>query len=773
LEHRQLFSKPFGTPDSKFGTGGFASITIPNANRSLTFGQVATDAEGDIYAAGSGGIARFTPAGVVDDSFGNAGLAPLPSGDSLVAEAVDPQGELDVLLTASSGTLLARYTSSGALDVSYGRGGIAQVTADSSFTPKALAVQADGKPTIAGTESTSEGGAEMRVLRLNADGSVDTAFGNGGAFSASLGTSTSSYTPIVDDVVAGIFALANGDILVGGGSAQSHAGGTEASGYFAAARITPSGQLDVTYGSGGIARDPTGSVDLSSGQPTCFDARSDGSVVFACNYLAAAANASGAFEYKVGEPTDGIGGGPLLGVAALGDGRAVLIGQTIFAAHYEDPLINALATDLTMVPLASNGTPGQTVTTYDASTDSSTLATASSSAETFAPTGASIFVAPSGRFLVGAVTAGGGGYSLEEVDEGSASASRTDAFADGTTNSIAVPGANFGGDDGTEFALDLAYFDSRTQSLMFAQRLNNGLWDSPIAVDKTKGAGEYLSLADDSNGNPAVAYYDAKTRSLRFASSSNGGISFKITTLDSGDNVGLYPSLVFNGTTPEIAYYDETAGTLKFATRNSKNRWVISTIDSAGNVGQYATAGVNTPYHRPRFTVAYLDSTRGEIKWAQLTADGTWAIKVAAKARKGVASLSMAYSDSGEPSIVYYDIARKELRETDYLNNSFTPTTIGADQGQYAVAVAGPTDDDFPNATAVFAYDPRDDSLLLYPDGDIPSESSTVLENGGRFVGLAVELNGRTAGDYATAELAYVDSSTGELEVGAIAFSSD
>jgi len=776
LEHRLLFSKPFGTPDPTFGTGGFASVDIPSASSStLTFGQLVVDSAGNIYAGGSAGIARLTSAGAVDDSFGSAGLAALPSGDMFIAEAVDPQGGIYALLKSSGSSLLADYTSAGVLDTSYGQDGIVQVTSDTNFTPTCITVQSDGDPIIAGTATISTGsgssatkGAEMRVLRLNADGSLDSSFGTDGSLSAYMGTST-SLTPIISDEVAGVKTLPNGDILVGGGSASLTSGGAGETPYFAAAEITPSGELDSAYGADGIAISPIpGTLNYGSTHlyVTGFDARSDGSVVFAgsiypfaesgTNY-AAAADASGTFDYDVTLSSDAIGGGRVFGIAALGDGRSVVISGDYYYPFGLDA--SPLGDDVALTPIASDGTPGQTVTTYNASTDSSTLSSASS---------ASIVVAPSGRIVVGAVAINGGGYSLEQVDEGTASAPRTDNFADGTINSIAIPGyvldestSDYGSSPG--FAVDLAYYNSTTETLMFAQRLNNGLWDAPITVDSTEGAGEYLSLATDSNGNPSIAFYDKKSESLKFASSTNGGRSFKITTLDASGNVGLYPSLVFNNDTPELAYYDETDGTLKFATTNSKGKWVVSTVDSKGNVGREASIAL-TP--SGRVSIAYLDSTLGEIKWAAQNANGTWEFKDAAKVHQGTDAISMTYSPDSEdlefnqdPVIVYHDLASNELRETVY-NNRFTARTIATDEGQYVGVAPGLGDDQ--TLSAVFAYDKATDSLVVYPGGEDPPYSSTIVDGGGRYVTVVED---GIVGGLRIVLAAYVDSATGDLEV--------
>src|SRR5437667_352022 len=56
-----------------------------------------------------------------------------------------------------------------------------------------------------------------------------------------------------------------------------------------------------------------------------------------------------------------------------------------------------------------------------------------------------------------------------------------------------------------------AYFDSPTQVLNYAYRAPNGIWNSPITIDSTAYAGQYLSIGADNNGNPGIAYFVGST----------------------------------------------------------------------------------------------------------------------------------------------------------------------------------------------------------------------------------------------------------------------
>ena len=104
-----------------------------------------------------------------------------------------------------------------------------------------IETQDDGKILAAGSEATSNAASAITpsLYRFNADGTVDTAFGNGGrAVHKFTGNSAGSFY--------GIKVLDDGRILVTGVSSTIHG--------FGAMQFLSNGQLDTTFGNGGIAR---------------------------------------------------------------------------------------------------------------------------------------------------------------------------------------------------------------------------------------------------------------------------------------------------------------------------------------------------------------------------------------------------------------------------------------------------------------------------------------------------------------------------------------
>lgn len=95
----------------------------------------------------------------------------------------------------------------------------------------AVAHQTDGKVVVAGTT-----GDDVLVARLNTDGTFDSTFGQGGRRLIDFGAV---------DVATGVVILGDGRIVIGGYTVGSDGGD------FVAARLTPSGADDTTFGPAG------------------------------------------------------------------------------------------------------------------------------------------------------------------------------------------------------------------------------------------------------------------------------------------------------------------------------------------------------------------------------------------------------------------------------------------------------------------------------------------------------------------------------------------
>jgi uncharacterized delta-60 repeat protein len=181
-----------GSLDASFGSSGFAEIIAGGSD----FGRaVAIQSDGKILVAGYRGsyvqapssdsklvVARYSSSGVLDTTFGAGGKLTLETAGSAAGSILlQPDGK--VLVGGSTGWKFSvwRLLSNGAVDGAFGSGG--RVEANTlGGEAKALARQPDGKIVVAGWafNSSLSYQAWFYLVRLNANGALDTSFGNGG-----------------------------------------------------------------------------------------------------------------------------------------------------------------------------------------------------------------------------------------------------------------------------------------------------------------------------------------------------------------------------------------------------------------------------------------------------------------------------------------------------------------------------------------------------------------------------------------------------------------
>ena len=205
---------------------------------------------GAALGLGAGTASASGTAGALDGTFGHGGIVSTDVG-SPSAAALQSNGDIVVAMAGSGpGAGLVRYLPNGARDTSFGEGGFAALpdTGISSFEPR-LAVQSDDKIVLAG-EATSANGtnSSFDVIRLNANGTVDTGFGSGGVATTTF--------PVFNASVQGAQAVLiqpDGKILAGGENITGNPSGTTRAPetFGALARFNANGSIDTSFGTGG------------------------------------------------------------------------------------------------------------------------------------------------------------------------------------------------------------------------------------------------------------------------------------------------------------------------------------------------------------------------------------------------------------------------------------------------------------------------------------------------------------------------------------------
>lgn len=210
---------------------------------------------GDINMGDGLGWARYSPEGKIDSTFGVYGIASvIPPGDLLATNdlAVLPDGRIVAGFkgTGSTNMGVIRLLPNGAIDNSFNHTGITGYYGGRWLTYcKALCLQPDGKVLLAGF---SDSGI---VARFTLSGSLDTTFGHKGA------------VRLACSELGGIALAPDGKILAAVNDDSC----------FLIFRCLPDGQLDTTFGTGGILRSRPDST--GNNRVRCIALQPDGKIL--------------------------------------------------------------------------------------------------------------------------------------------------------------------------------------------------------------------------------------------------------------------------------------------------------------------------------------------------------------------------------------------------------------------------------------------------------------------------------------------------------------
>ena len=244
-----------GILDTDFGTAGVAVLSgFVNSSfssiRGFSDGHIVVTGAATSFAPQSGPVmARYTPDGVLDNAFGDGGVAFSAFNDSFSSSGGIIEGDGSALVAGSiargnpfeADPAVVRLLPTGALDAGFGSNGLATVMTGQLFSI-AAGVTRDGAGRIVGggtALNSTSGFREAFALRLLPDGTPDAAFGTNGV------ATTLGGTPLADGGPA--VAQADGKVLIVGST------GTSALRDPAVFRFTEGGEPDATFGSGGSA----------------------------------------------------------------------------------------------------------------------------------------------------------------------------------------------------------------------------------------------------------------------------------------------------------------------------------------------------------------------------------------------------------------------------------------------------------------------------------------------------------------------------------------
>jgi hypothetical protein len=201
-------------------------------------------------------------------------------------------------------------------------------------------------------------------------------------------------------------------------------------------------------------------------------------------------------------------------------------------------------------------------------------------------------------------------------------------------------------------------------------------------VHSTIAPGDFPSATLDSLGNLVVSYYDVLAGDLKVGTRSGGVWSFQ--TIDAAGRVGLYSSIARVVGGLAIAYSDSTKGRLKYAERIGGGAWAVRTVDSSGIVGQFASMTARGSTRG----ISYYDASHGDLRFA-IRSGGVWTSTIVDSADDvgGYTSQRPALSGYG---VAYYDFTNHDLKYAWMTSGPWHVEGVSApgDVGMYASAVA-------------------------------------------------------------------------------------
>lgn len=236
-----------GTLDTTFGNNGVYRYIGPSG---IYFGirNIAVQIDGKIVIAGNEydnlninfAALRLNSNGTIDTSFNGTGKVTkdINQYDDIRNVIIQTDGKIilagDTQLNPNVMSYVAiRYNANGSIDSIYGVAGVANINDGSSNKLAGAAIQNDGKLILTGTSSY-----DVKTVRLNTNGTLDTTFNGTGRVITSLAT----------DETKSVAIQADGKIVVAGYKYDSTLHTSE----FFLIRYNTNGALDTTFNSTGV-----------------------------------------------------------------------------------------------------------------------------------------------------------------------------------------------------------------------------------------------------------------------------------------------------------------------------------------------------------------------------------------------------------------------------------------------------------------------------------------------------------------------------------------
>lgn len=225
--------------------------------------------------------------------------------------------------------------------------------------------------------------------------------------------------------------------------------------------------------------------------------------------------------------------------------------------------------------------------------------------------------------------------------------------------SVAIQNGIFSVNLGSVAAFSGSEFGS--SELYLEVQISNGSWEQ-LSPRQRLTSTLFSYRAADSD---ALAGYTISDLDLRYGQHEVPQLPRNniITTLDSAGDVGQYSSITIgNDGLPIISYYDRLNSALKVThcTDSACTGSTITTLDSSGRVGEYSSIAIGSD-GLP--VIAYFDGTNQDLKVAHCSDTSCNTATITTPADTGTTNpdLSIAIAGSGFPVISYHNSSNGDL----------------------------------------------------------------------------------------------------------------
>jgi uncharacterized delta-60 repeat protein len=244
-----------GMPDPAFGEGS-GKVRIEFAEGSSSAAALALQPDGKIVIAGRArvgsaasevdfAVVRLLPDGTPDASFGLSGRATAGFGSGSSFDyandvVIDLEGRIVVVGSANGRAGIARFMPDGQLDSGFDEDGVTDLGSSpaAAVLPVSVLLQRDGRIVFAGTNG------HVALVRLDDDGAIDPGFGLAG-----VATIPFDLTVPANESANDLVLQSDGKLVMVGNARYGDSNELSA----IAARLSPSGSADPTFGEGGKA----------------------------------------------------------------------------------------------------------------------------------------------------------------------------------------------------------------------------------------------------------------------------------------------------------------------------------------------------------------------------------------------------------------------------------------------------------------------------------------------------------------------------------------